>query len=147
MTNLHTTDKEAREQAFREQNEDTQHMVHRLRDWQDGDILYGVAIIKSNGSAMGKTYRHNPANQSPKKLDAVDVERQAHKSARSHYEGVVDTDNSNPMGWNDGDVVFLYAAHIYNVTTEPLASSDPGEPPLKHADMEKVVVLDSEYNG
>lgn len=139
---LLTTDKEQRERVFRERQSGGERMVHRLRDWEEGDILWGWASVKE-GSSTGKTYRHATSDEREEHIG--EYLEEAHTAAREAYEAVVE--NDGPMlGGGPGAAVFLFAARIESVDTEP-PGPDPGEPPLKFAELGKVVVVDSHYES
>lgn len=148
MNELLTTNDDVREQAFREYKEDGEQMVHRLRNWEAGDILWGWESIR-DGSSTGKTYSRRKAKESKARAEAEDFEHlspdDAHESAKDAFEACCDPDRTS-LGGGPGAAVFLYAARIGSVRTEPHSSHDP-EPPLKFATLEKVVVVDSHFEN
>lgn len=101
-------------------------MVHRLRDWSDGDTLYGVTSINlDTGASSGKTYRAGG-----------EYGADAEQKARDHFAG----------GTLASGVTVLYRATVQNPRTEPANPMDPGEPPLKFAYLEGVEILDWKQN-
>lgn len=106
------------------------HMVHRLREWDDGDTLYGVESFQHDtGAATGKTY-HEGGEYG---------EDTAEAKARNHFE--------NPPPLAGGMVVVLYRATVQNPQTEPRNPMDPGEPPLKYANLISVEILEWKHTG
>lgn len=94
-----------------------QQMVHRLRDWDEGDTLYGVTFYNEGyDSGSGKTFKDED-------------------SARGMFE-------SGGLGAGPGSDTVLFKATVRNPTTEPHNPADPGEPPLKWAELEDVEILD-----
>lgn len=144
MKSVLTADPKTREQAFKEHKSNGEQMVHRLRDWQEGDILWGYECVSGSGST-GKTFsrRHSEEREERiSKLDSIDPQ-DAHESAREAFESITDPDQQS-LGTGPDSSVFLYASRIKSVRTEPHSSHDP-EPPLKFAQLGKVVVVDSTY--
>lgn len=99
-------------------------MVHRLRDWTDGDTLYGVTSFSSSGAAMGKTYR-----------DRGEYRDTAEQKAREHFK-------NGPAFGSFSGVMVLYRATVTDVWDEGTDPADPGEPPLKYATLTDVEILD-----
>ena len=144
MRSVLTADPKTREEAFKEHKENGEQMVHRLRDWEKGDILWGYESVSGSGST-GKTFsRRNRENREERigDLDGLDPQ-DAHESARQAFESMTDPDKTS-LGGGPDTSVFLYAARIESVRTEG-PGPDPGEPPLKFARLGKVVVVDSAY--
>lgn len=131
MTELLTPDSDERHRAFKQRLETDEQMVHRLRDWSEGDIIWGWTHLKG-GSSMGKTYQREESV--PTAADLSDY-APGHEQARTAYESAVGTAASG--------AVFLWVARIQSVRTEP-RGPDPGEPPLKHATLTNPHVLESE---
>lgn len=146
MRSVLTDDTEAREQAFKEHKENGEQMVHRLRNWEEGDILWGYESVSPRGST-GKTFSRRKSKESKERAEEKDFEHldpdDAHESAKDAFESCTDPDSMS-MGGGPDTSVFLYAARIKSCRTEPHSSHDP-EPPLKFARLGKVVVVDSEY--
>jgi len=100
-------------------------MVHRLRDWEGGDTLYGAASVDLNQggrSVSGKTYR-----------EGGEYGEDAEAKARGKYE--------TPLLARGANVAVLYRATVRDPETEPRNPMDPGEPPLKFATLTEVEVL------
>lgn len=97
-------------------------IVHRLRDWTDGDTLFGVTAYTEGGASTGKTFR-----------EGGEYGDDAEVQARDMYERP-----ALPMS----GVSVLYRATVRNPRTEPRDPMDPGEPPLKFARLTEVEVLD-----
>lgn len=106
------------EHISRLQNE--QQMIHRLRDWSDGDLLYGVRSYNAAGgytASSGKTF-------------------QDEGRARSQF-------NSSPVFGNEDDFdVILFKAVIRDPKRDSADPYDPGEPPSTYATLENVEILD-----
>jgi hypothetical protein len=101
-------------------------MIHRLRDWADGDTLWGVrSWNSSNGytSHMGKTFTDDEYGTTGK------------AAASSEFDKYV----QGPLASDSSDVV-LFRATVRNPQTESRPSSDP-EPPLKYGDLEDVEII------
>lgn len=98
-------------------------MVHRLREWDDGDTLFGVTSMNADsGASMGKTFR-----------EGGERVNSAEQMARDRYE--------NPPLPMSG-VTVLFRATVRDPRTEPRDAMDPGEPPLKFATLTDVEILD-----
>lgn len=95
------------------------HLIHRLRNWEDGDDLYGAMFIGDKVTS-GKTFR--PA------------EEPAEERAREHY-------NTDLFNGPDTTAI-LYKATVRNPHAEAHDPNDPGEPALVHGDLENVEILD-----
>lgn len=146
MRSVLIEDEDEREQAFREHKQSGEQMVHRLRDWQEGDILWGYESVSPNGST-GKTFsRRNREKRKDRIGDLSDLDPQdAHESARDAFDQMADPDpDAVSLGGGPDSSIFLYAARIESVRTEG-PGPDPGEPPLKFAQLGKVAVVDSKY--
>lgn len=140
MDEIHTPDKTQRDAAFVESKENSEQMVHRLRSWESGDILWGWDSVSAEGAATGKTFRRGK--------DTLDGDGElsgqtAPDAARDAYESIKDSD-ADLRGATPGTSVFLYAARIESVRTEGGSSHDP-EPPLKFASLTDVAVVESAY--
>lgn len=94
-------------------------MIHRLREWNDGDTLYG-AVFLGDRSPSGKTFRA--------------AEEPAEDRARDYY--------NRDIFNGPGTTAVLYRATVRNPRTDPQNPADPGEPPLKQARLEDVEILD-----
>lgn len=103
--------------AFLEQSEQ---MVHRLRDWDPGDTIYGVTEVSGLGRS-GKTFTDNEFGRDGKAV------------AEGYFE------QAPVLG---ADEVYLWRAAIDTVRTDPRNPNDPGEPPLKFARLSNAEVLD-----
>lgn len=103
-------------------------MVARLRDWTDGDTLWGVITLNPDtGFTSGKTFREGGEHG----RDAGDM-------AREYYAG----GGLTPVG-----VTALYRATVRDPRTEPRDPMDPGEPPLKFATLADVTVVKWKQSG
>jgi len=111
---------------FIQSKESGESMVHRLRNWEAGDTVYGWDTLSDSGS-MGKTFRggENGLTDDPE------------GAARDGFEGAVD----GPLASDTNDV-FLWRGTVKSVRTEGRNPMDPGEPPLKFARLSDVEVLD-----
>lgn len=97
-------------------------MVHRLRDWTDGDTLFGTARFATDADAcLGKTFQKGGERRAS-----------ARQLARENYERT-----GIPMD----SVSVLYRATVRDPRTEP-RGPDPGEPPVKFATLTEVEILD-----
>jgi hypothetical protein len=97
-----------------------QQMIHRLRDWSDGDILFGVRSYNAAGgytASSGKTF-------------------QDEGRARSMFNG------SPVLGNKEDFDVILFKAVIRGPKRDPADPYDPGEPPSQYATLESVEILD-----
>lgn len=101
--------------------------VHRLRDWEQGDTLWGYRTV-TDGGAGGKTYREGSDRM---------IETGAEGLARSAYEDAVDLAA-------DGTAVFLYSATIDRVYTATMLVGQD-EPAEKHAMLSGVEIHKSYY--
>lgn len=103
-----------------------ENMVHRLRDWNDGDTLYAVThFTAKDRGATGKTFREGGEHGDG-----------AEKEAREFFNS----------GFPPGHVTaaVLFRATVRDPRTEPLDPADPGEPPLKFATFTDVEILEWE---
>ena len=101
-------------------------MIHRLREWTDGDTAFGVTTFNlETGTSSGKTYR-------------VGTERgqTAREKARQNYDRAIFK-----------GVTVLFRATVRNPRTEPRNPMDPGEPPLKFGTLEDVEILEFRQTG
>lgn len=98
-------------------------MIHRLREWEDGDTLYGARTYTDSG-ASGKTFREGSEFGDTTALDM----------AREQFAG--------ELTLNTNGVSVLYSATVEQVQTDPRDPNDPGEPPLKFARLTDVEILD-----
>lgn len=122
---------ESREAAFEREWEGQRKQIHRLREWESGDTLWGYVVCKTDGSSFGKTFTH----EAPGGTMGADAARRAFESAAA----------GNTLTSNEGSVAFYYMATVHNPQTEPRGMDD--EPPLKMATMKDVVVKDSAEVG
>lgn len=103
-------------------------LVHRLRDWTDGDTAYGVTSVSdSSGTSTGKTFR-----------EGGEYGEDAEAKAREQYDR---------PGLPMTGVTVLWRATVRNPRTEPRDPSDPGEPPLKFATLTDVEIMDWKQTG
>lgn len=103
-------------------------MIHRLRDWTDGDTLFGVTSMNpDSGASMGKTFR-----------EGGERGEDAEQMARDRYERP-----ALPMS----GVSVLFRATVRDPWTEPRNPMDPGEPPLKYATLTDVEILEWTHTG
>lgn len=102
-------------------------LVHRLREWADGDTLFGVTFMNPDtGASMGKTFR-----------EGDEYGEGAESKAREHYES----------GIIASGVTVLFRGTVRDPRTEPRDPEDPGEPPLKFATLTDVEILDWKRGG
>lgn len=120
------TERVERIEAFIREKESGRSQVHRLRSWAVGDTVYGYEIVRPNRGRMGKTFRHESPHRTP-----------AEERARKAFDGVL----SGPLS-TDGADVFLYKATIARLHANAPDPYDPGEPPLKFANLTDVQVID-----
>lgn len=93
-------------------------MVHRLRHWAAGDVIFGYDVVRPGG-ATGKTF------------------------TREHAESMYNAVEAAPvLGDTLGPEtdVFGWVARIESTWSEG-PGPDPGEPPLVYASLRDVVVL------
>lgn len=101
--------------------------VHRLRDWTDGDTLFGFQLMDpGNRATIGKTFR-----------EGGEYGESAENKAREHY------DNTTLRR----GVEVLYRATVQDPREDPPLAMDPGEPPLKYATLTDVEILDAKTHG
>lgn len=103
-------------------------MIHRLRDWEDGDTLYGATTLTETGRS-GKTFREG----------GEFGDASAKEMAREQFAG------DSALLANGVNV--LYRATVQQVQTDPRDPDDPGEPPLKFATLTDVEILDWKQSG
>ena len=115
----------AQKVILKQRKETGMNMVHRLRDWERGDTIWGFDIQSENGSTTGKTF--DRSRRLPDDSDPF-VETVEQRMAQT-LEMV-----KKPA------VGFVWVGTIEKVTTEGHDHSDPGEPPLKHASISDVCV-------
>lgn len=125
------TEKQRRERAFREMKLDGEHMVHRLRDWREGQIIWGWER-ENEGGSMGKTYTRAGVGQS---MDDHPLDYEGHRQAMLAY-------HQHAKNASTG-TVFLWVGRVTKVRTAPGDPHDPGEPPNKFAQFTDVRVVDS----
>lgn len=102
--------------------------IHRLRDWTDGDTLYGVRTFSEDGgTSSGKTFREGGEH-------GADAEQMA----RDYYER---------PGLPMSGVTVLFRANVQNPRSEPRDPQDPGEPPLMYGTLTHVEILDWKQTG
>lgn len=101
--------------------------VHRLREWQQGDTLWGYRTVTDSG-ASGKSYREGSDRM---------IDTGAEELARGSYEDAVDLAP-------DDTAVFLYSATVDRVYTATAVGGE-GEPPEKHAMLSDIEIHKSYY--
>lgn len=123
---------ERRAGAFERYKQDGEQMIHRLRDWEAGDTVFGYDILGESGGT-GKTFKRGG--------EMGDI-----PAFRKAIQGF---DNVPAIGdeLGDGKVAFLWSAEIETTRTDPRDLNDPGEPPLKYAELSNVTVLASKTGG
>lgn len=106
-------------------------MIHRLREWEDGDTCYGVATVNADGRISGgKTFRATSDS-----MDALG-DGDAEAAARANYEKMTT--------FGAGETV-LYRATVRNPRQEPRDPADPGEPPLKFGELHGVAIIETTW--
>lgn len=126
MRPLHERPDDSIEYTFKRRKEKGMNMVHRLRDWEAGDTIWGYDIQIDNGNTTGKTFSRNDSTLVPE--DEPYVEQ-----VEERMEQMLDTHPSPAVG-------VVWVGTVETVTTEAHDHSDPGEPPLKHASVTDVCV-------
>lgn len=103
-------------------------MIHRLRDWEPGDVIFGYDVIQANGSMSGKTFKRGS-------------ELGGNSAIRNALNGLEDQPLFGET-LSDGTVAFAWVGRIVRTRQE---RGDPmdGEPGLKFAELEDVTVLAS----
>jgi hypothetical protein len=124
-----TADGEQRNEQFVAELADGRQLVHRLREWESGDTLWGYMVVGET-AALGKTFRAGSEPPVPNADADTDAESVASRKANDGFEQHVGGDR----------LVFLYSAHIAAVETEPRGLADPREPPLTLADLTDIRV-------
>lgn len=117
-------------EQFEQHKSEGRQMVHRLREWEAGDVLFGVETV-TDGASSGKTFQRGS------ETNVQAFEKASKMFADEPKLGELDEDS----------VVYLYVADIRTVSTDPRDPADPGEPPLKHASLENVRVLTAKTGG
>lgn len=114
---------------FARQKERGEALVHRLRDWEAGDRVIGYDVVSENAS-HGKTFRPDG-----RLLDSDEpIAAITEQATGPLYDPESDSE------------VFVWSATIERVQTEP-RGPDPGEPPLKFAELRDVTVERSSVGG
>jgi hypothetical protein len=116
---------EERIKQFEESKMNRQVMIHRLRDWEAGDVVFGYDVVGET-SSTGKTFRRNGEYG-----EELAIEKAINAMRNAPAIGELSEDSQ----------VFAWVGKIERVRTEPRDPHDPGEPPLKHAQLEQVSVL------
>ena len=128
-SNIFAADREQRVDVFRNRKEAREELVHRLHQWESGDTILCYDKLSESGST-DRTFRPDGP------LSGVETSDNSDDKAREEYHAAVE--RAGP-----GDAVFLWRAEIVSVSTEPKSPIDPGEPPLKFADLTSVEVPES----
>lgn len=121
-----------RAKRFKQFKEQGKHMIHRLRDWEPEDVVWGYETHGETAS-MGKTF----SKDGPGPADA-DLSDSGFDAAQDGYEFHLE-ENLDTKG-----VAFLWVGRIESVHTESRVG-DEGEPPLKEASFRSVRVLRTDY--
>lgn len=113
---------------FEEDKSSGEQMIHRLRDWEAGDVIFGYDVIQANGSMSGKTFKRGNS-----------------LGGNSCVENALAGLENQPLigdTLSDGTVAFAWVGRIVRTRQE---RGDPmdGEPGLKFAELEDVTVLAS----
>jgi len=102
-------------------------IVHRLREWNEGDTVWGVmAFDPSSGTSTGKSFR-----------EGHEYGEGAEQKARERYER---------PGLPMSGVTVLYRATVQNPRSEGRVGRD-AEPPLKFATLTEVEILNWKQTG
>jgi hypothetical protein len=110
-------------------------MVHRLRNWEEGQTVWGYEVISNGGASMGKTHTRR---------DFTDHSENYQDDSDEFVPQIIDSMQAMLDNTGDDSVSagFAWVAEIESVQTEP-PGPDPGEPPLKKARFRKLVVMES----
>lgn len=135
---IYGTDADRRKTAFADAKTSGRQMVHRLRDWEEGQTIWGWEIHTESGGSMGKTRTRRDFEIQ------VDEDEPVRPQVKA---SLVDTAVAQ-LESSRGDVRtagFVWVAQIADVQTEP-RGPDPGEPPLKDAKLTNLTVVWSDVN-
>lgn len=112
-------------EQFEESKMNGETMIHRLRDWEAGDVVFGYDVV-SDGASHGKTFRRGDVHG-----DEFAIERAINAVRDAPLVG---------DELSEGTVAFAWVGKVEKTRTEP-PGPDPGEPPLKMAELEQVSVV------
>jgi hypothetical protein len=131
-------DEQQRNQRFKDHKLNDEIMVSRLRNWEQGQTIYGCDLIAENGSS-GKTFTRD---DKPTVLDdsgsPIDADKGHEKAAAMFDQLRADP----PDGQN---AVFYWVGRLASTRTEGRNPTDPGEPPLKYGTLDTLRIIESEY--
>lgn len=116
---------------FENKKADGEQMIHRLRDWAVGDVVFGYDVVTDSSASTGKTFRR---------------EEPSAGGTKSGVQRALDALDAQPVSGDslgEDTHVFAWVARIESVRTEPRDPMDPGEPPLKFAELKDVAVIAS----
>lgn len=111
--------------VFKDKKMDGEIMVHRLRDWETGETIWGYDIVGS-GVSSGKTFKRGDDG-------LVGGEMKFSEAIETRMEQHLEMAEPPCVG-------FVWCATIERTRTEGRDPADPGEPPLKYAEVSDVVV-------
>lgn len=116
-----------RNEQFEREKAQGEQMIHRLRDWEAGDVIFGYEVHSGSGST-GKTFKRGGE----------------HGDTPAFRKAIQGFDNAPVLGdeLSEGSTAYVWSATIQKTRTAP-RGPDPGEPPLKFAELEDVTVLAS----
>jgi len=101
-------------------------LVHRLRDWEVGDVVCGYDVV-SDGASHGKTFKRGGEFGDTLAIEqAIDGVRNAPLLGET-----LDEDTT----------AFAWVGIIESTRTEGRNPADPGEPPMKTAKLKQVSVV------
>lgn len=114
------------EVVMKQRKETGMNMVHRLRDWEPGDTIWGYDIQVEDGATSGKTFSRDESSLVLEGEEYVTL-------VEERMEAMLNEHKSPAVG-------VVWVGTIEKVTEEAHDHSDPGEPPLKHASISDVCV-------
>ena len=107
-------------------------IIHRLRDWEAGDVVCGYDVV-SDGASHGKTFKRGGEFGDTLAIEqAIDGVRNAPLLGET-----LDEDTT----------AFAWVGIIESTRTEGPNPADPGEPPLKFGTLKQVSVLAARSGG
>lgn len=136
--NVLTPDTTERERLYREHIESGWLMVNRLRDFDEGQTIWGYVAINDESASMGKTHSRGDFTRSF--VEDGHTPAGVWEAVKSKMERTLEK-----VG-GDEKVGFAWVGKVERVRTEP-RGPDPGEPPLKHAKIRDATIIESRYES